>query len=59
MGFEQEKWLEKEIKSSKAEYTIIGSGSIIIPEDRMVEESLLQRSRKIALATPNKNTSIL
>lgn len=58
LGSEQETWLQSEIQNSTAEYTIIGSGSNVIAEDRVLEESLLLKSREIVLTTKNSKTSI-
>jgi len=46
LGDEQWKWLEEELKNSKAEYILIGSGTQIFPDDRFLPESWFEWSRQ-------------
>jgi len=46
LGEIQWKWLEEEIANSQSEYMILGSGSIVLPDDRIFPETWHATSRK-------------
>jgi len=46
LGSEQWKWLEEELKNNEAKFTMIGSGTQILPDDRIVFSSWYVNSRQ-------------
>jgi alkaline phosphatase D len=46
LGEAQWKWLEEEIKNSQAEYTLIGSGIQVLPDDRTITEMWYDSERE-------------
>lgn len=60
LGKAQEEWLAEEIRNSKAIFTIIGAGVMMIPdEDRGGQERIYDVSRRVVMETVNKDTNII
>jgi alkaline phosphatase D len=61
LGAEQWKWLEEELKNNDAKFTLIGSGTQILPDDRIVFSSwyLNSRQRLFDLIKKHKKSGVL
>ena len=57
LGKEQKKWLKHEVESSTAEYTIIGAGIQILPDDRPCEH-FYPGTKKFVMSLVNSNTKM-
>lgn len=55
LGEEQKRWLKREIESSTAEYTIIGAGIQILPDDRPCEH-FYPSTKKFLMSIVNPRT---
>lgn len=57
LGEVQKKWLKNEVESSSSEYTIIGAGVQILPDDRPCEH-FYPETKKFVMSLVNPNTKI-
>jgi len=61
LGEEQWEWLENELKENQAEYVVIGSGTQIIPDDRVFPEKWFDQSKErlISLIRKYKTSGVI
>ena len=59
LGKEQEQWLIKEVKESKALFTVLGFGNQIIYDDRPIIEHIFKSSKMFLLKLFNSKTNIV
>ena len=56
LGKEQEEWLKQEVLNSKAQFTLIGIGNQLFPDDRPMLEIIFPRTREMLRTLYNPNT---
>ena len=57
LGEAQSEWLKNELESSTAEYTVIGAGVMMIPDDRFCEH-FYKKTREFLMTIRNPKTKI-